>query len=233
MTEIEEQIRRRLSTMITRCYNKNTLDYPRYGGSGVTICQEWLDDPKAFIEWSLASGFHKDLTIDKDILCDKLEIFPKVYSPDTCKWITRSENSSYANSTREYDKVVQYDLNGKYICTYDSIAQAGLRTNTTSSNISRVCSLSRYTANNFQWRFEIDDIDMLPPVSSDRHKKGKAVYQICKASGNILKSFSSALEAAQAMGVKSGSAIAGVCSKQCLPSGNIRQTAYGFKWVWQ
>lgn len=25
----------------TRCYNKNSIDYPRYGGRGITMCKEW------------------------------------------------------------------------------------------------------------------------------------------------------------------------------------------------
>lgn len=35
------------------------------------------------------------LVIDKDILCTKLNIRPKIYSPETCLWITKKENDSY------------------------------------------------------------------------------------------------------------------------------------------
>lgn len=36
--------------MRKRCYNKNTVNYPAYGGRRITICARWLDDFDAFVE---------------------------------------------------------------------------------------------------------------------------------------------------------------------------------------
>lgn len=33
-----------------RCYSPNSKDYPNYGGRGITIAQEWLDNPSLFLE---------------------------------------------------------------------------------------------------------------------------------------------------------------------------------------
>lgn len=82
-------------SIMDRCYNPNVPNYRKYGGAGITICDEWLNNPVAFIEWSLENGWKRGLTIDKDILCNKLKISPKIYSPDTCLWITKEENSRH------------------------------------------------------------------------------------------------------------------------------------------
>lgn len=81
--------------MFNRCYNPNVRNYKTYGAIGITICDEWLNNPEAFIEWSLANGWREGLTIDKDILCNKLKISPKIYSPSTCLWISKKENSKH------------------------------------------------------------------------------------------------------------------------------------------
>lgn len=31
------------TAMMTRCNNKNADDYPRYGGRGITVCEQWRD----------------------------------------------------------------------------------------------------------------------------------------------------------------------------------------------
>lgn len=82
-----------------RCNNPNCSSYKMYGAVGVTICKEW-DDYVNFRDWSLANGYKEDLEIDKDYLCDKLNVSPKVYSPKTCRWITRKENMEYTNKNR-------------------------------------------------------------------------------------------------------------------------------------
>src|SRR5688572_6630186 len=36
------------SCMNTRCMNPNFKDYPRYGGRGITVCDEWLESFQSF-----------------------------------------------------------------------------------------------------------------------------------------------------------------------------------------
>ena len=78
-----------LRQMRSRCYNPNNPTYPRYGGKGIKICDDWKNSLGAFVDWSLTHGYQKGLTIDR--------IDPRGdYCPENCQWITRSENSRRA-----------------------------------------------------------------------------------------------------------------------------------------
>lgn len=81
-----------------RCYNKNNEAYSRYGGAGVTICDEWLNDRGAFVKWGLSNGWKRGLEIDKDIIPKRLGIPANIYSPQTCMFVTRKENCNARKS---------------------------------------------------------------------------------------------------------------------------------------
>ena len=76
--------------MKKRCYNKKDKRYSSYGGRGITICDEWLNDFNSFYDWSMEHGYREDLTIDR---IDN----DGNYEPLNCQWITRSENSTKRN----------------------------------------------------------------------------------------------------------------------------------------
>ena len=81
----------RLSNIIRgarqRCSNPKHRNYNRYGGRGIRVCEEWIKDTGAFIEWALTHGYRDNLTLDRiDNDGD--------YCPENCQWITAAENSS-------------------------------------------------------------------------------------------------------------------------------------------
>ena len=86
--------------MNRKCYIKTDSQYKWYGAKGVTVCEEWQNDFMSYYNWCIANGWEKGLHLDKDILCNEQDIYPKVYSPTTCKFVTKSENIGQSNKDR-------------------------------------------------------------------------------------------------------------------------------------
>lgn len=82
--------------MKSRCFNPHNKRYERYGGRGITICDEWLDF-KNFYNWSVANGFSEELSLDR---IDN----DKGYCPDNCRWATprQQANNTARNVKIEY-----------------------------------------------------------------------------------------------------------------------------------
>lgn len=69
--------------MRQRCHDKNSSDYSRYGGKGISVCDQWENSFEAFRSWALASGYSDDLTIErKDVRGN--------YCPENCTWISHA-----------------------------------------------------------------------------------------------------------------------------------------------
>jgi len=76
-----------------RCYYKCSRAYRSHGGRGIRVCQEWLESFPAFFDWAIANGWKRGLDlgrIDND----------GDYSPDNCRFETRSQNNRNKRSNR-------------------------------------------------------------------------------------------------------------------------------------
>ena len=67
-----------------RCNNPNDPRYDRYGGRGISVCEEWNKSFQSFYDWAISNGYSEDLTIDR---IDN----DGNYEPANCKWSNNKE----------------------------------------------------------------------------------------------------------------------------------------------
>lgn len=84
-------------SMIQRCCNPNDEAYPRYGGRGITVCDEWRESFavfKKFIDEKLGPKPSKNYTLDR-------KDNNKGYNPDNLQWATRKAQAENRRSSKQ------------------------------------------------------------------------------------------------------------------------------------
>lgn len=93
-------------SMKQRCYNKNNIRYKHYGGRGVAVCDEWLNDFMTFYTWAVSHGYDDNLTIDR------IDV-NKNYEPNNCRWLTLPQQNRNTRRNR------YFTINGVTKCLKD------------------------------------------------------------------------------------------------------------------
>lgn len=87
--EISKSGRKRLrdvwSAMMERCYDPGFKEYAHYGGSGITVCDEWRYSFAAFLMWAMENGYDEHAKRGECTL-DRTNPFDG-YSPENCRWV--------------------------------------------------------------------------------------------------------------------------------------------------
>jgi len=83
-----------------RCKNPNNKDYLNYGGRGISICNEWDNNPSSFFEWAFSKGYKDGLQIDR---IDN----NKGYYPDNCRFVNGKVNSQNRRTTKLTEESVK------------------------------------------------------------------------------------------------------------------------------
>ena len=79
-----------------RCYNKNDAGYPDYGGRGLVMSDEWLDNFEAFYR-DMGPKPSPQHTIDR-------KNGDKGYSKDNCRWTTKKEQAENRSTSLFYTR---------------------------------------------------------------------------------------------------------------------------------
>lgn len=83
------------SLMRDRCNNKNNKNYYRYGGRGISVCEQWVD----------FNNFYKDMgNRPVGTTLERIDS-NKNYCPENCCWATRKQQSR----NRDYCKTVIFE----------------------------------------------------------------------------------------------------------------------------
>lgn len=72
--------------MRKRCFGPTHHEYHRYGGRGITICDEWKQSYDAFFDWAIKNGYQDELTIERKNVNGN-------YAPDNCTWIPKGQQA--------------------------------------------------------------------------------------------------------------------------------------------
>lgn len=95
MASMARKLKKVLIHMKERCYDPDNRRYNDWGGRGIRVCDEWLNDPDSFVLWSIENGYQEGLTIDR-INNDG------DYCPGNCRWVTKHENNQNRRSNRNF-----------------------------------------------------------------------------------------------------------------------------------
>lgn len=100
--------------MLSRCYNKNAVDYNRYGGIGVRVDPRWfsfenyLNDIKLLPNYDKKCNDTYNYQLDKDYLQMNIPKEQRVYSKDTCVLISPRDNANLKLIDNAKNKVNNY-----------------------------------------------------------------------------------------------------------------------------
>ena len=112
-------------TMKHRCYCKGQTSYKYDGARGITVCDEWRNDFKAFYDWSMSNGYSDELTLER------IDVNGN-YSTDNCRWVSMKEQTRNKSSNR------MMTYNGKTQCLSDWASELKIDRRTISKRIDKL-----------------------------------------------------------------------------------------------
>lgn len=110
--------------MKRRCDYRKDKRYQRYGGRGITVCDEWRNDYVTFESWAINNGYKQGLSIDRIDNNGN-------YCPENCRWVTTKQQN------RNYSRNSLLEFNGCLMCAQDVAEKIGIKPTTLRARINR------------------------------------------------------------------------------------------------
>lgn len=93
--------------MKDRCFNPSSTEYEKYGGRGITVCDEWKDNYITFRDFMLSIGFDPAKPT-KEQTIDRIDVNGN-YCPENCRLLSLSEQ--------------QYNKTNNRLITYNGVTK--------------------------------------------------------------------------------------------------------------
>lgn len=87
--------------MVSRCHKPGHTSYERYGGRGISVCDEWKESFEVFKKWALANGYndHVERYGKKNTQIERIDNSQNYY-PDNCCFRTAKDQANNRTSNR-------------------------------------------------------------------------------------------------------------------------------------
>lgn len=82
-----------LKNIEVRCYYPSATNYEYYGGRGISVCDEWRNDPATFVKWTEGNGYSPGLEVDR---IDN----DGPYAPWNCRFVSHVANSQLRGNAK-------------------------------------------------------------------------------------------------------------------------------------
>ena len=115
----------RWRAMIYRCYNKKDSRYSTCGAKGILVCNRWHNFSNFIEDVVLLEGYDENLVKNAKLNLDKdiIDRDAKIYSPETCKWVTASENTKEMLKRTRQKEFIAFRLIDDYEETSDNMKE--------------------------------------------------------------------------------------------------------------
>lgn len=84
----------------SRCYNCNADNYKYYGGSGITMCDNWKNSFQDFYKWSVENGYDPDAK-PQECTIDRIDN-SRAYCPENCRWVNHITQCNNQSSNKTF-----------------------------------------------------------------------------------------------------------------------------------
>lgn len=142
------------NSMRKRCRDPNDMAYMNYGGRGITVCKEWMED---FMQFYSDMGPRPDSRYSIDRIDND-----EGYSPSNCRWATRSQQN---RNTRAVRKIARGDG-----VIFDTLTDAAIYVGGDVSNIRKACIGKLKTAYGYAWSYASLDAKPMKTITDEAER---------------------------------------------------------------